>query len=140
LQIISLDFIEGLPRSAHADTILVVVDLFSKYAHFSTLLRPYTALKRVLTSAGVASLTRPCYRLHHSLSPSSPPAAIAHTLIKLSSTTPCKGFYFLSLAGDTIMYADAIETLDVEDLRRLLHARCFSLPRQNLPSCYPLPS
>jgi transposase InsO family protein len=44
-QIISLDFIEGLPRSAHADTILVVVDLFSKYAHFLPLLHPYTALK-----------------------------------------------------------------------------------------------
>jgi transposase InsO family protein len=44
-QIISMDFIEGLPRSAHADTILVVVDLFSKYAHFLPLLHPYTALK-----------------------------------------------------------------------------------------------
>lgn len=44
-QIISLDFIEGLPKSINADTILVVVDMFSKYAHFVPLLHPFSALK-----------------------------------------------------------------------------------------------
>jgi transposase InsO family protein len=44
-QVISMDFVEGLPRSHNADTILVVVDTFSKYAHFLPLLHPYTALK-----------------------------------------------------------------------------------------------
>ena len=31
---ISLDFIEGLPKSKHFDTILVIVDKLTKYAHF----------------------------------------------------------------------------------------------------------
>jgi hypothetical protein len=44
-QVISMDFIEGLPRSANADSILVVVDKFSRYAHFIPLLHPYTAFK-----------------------------------------------------------------------------------------------
>lgn len=43
-QIISMDFIEGLPRSHQQDCILVVVDRFSKYAHFMTLSHPFSAL------------------------------------------------------------------------------------------------
>lgn len=41
---ISLDFIEGLPRSSTADCILIVVDKFTKYGHFIPLSHPYTAL------------------------------------------------------------------------------------------------
>lgn len=43
-QMVSLDFIEGLPRSASFNCILVVVDKFSKYAHFVPLAHPFTAL------------------------------------------------------------------------------------------------
>jgi len=41
---VSLDFIEGLPKSGRNDTILVVIDKFTKYAHFLALAHPYTAL------------------------------------------------------------------------------------------------
>jgi hypothetical protein len=41
--IISLDFIEGLPKSSRYDTILVIVDKFTKYGHFLPLSHPYTA-------------------------------------------------------------------------------------------------
>lgn len=42
--IISMDFVEGLPRSGNADCILVIVDKFTKYGHFIPLSHPYTAL------------------------------------------------------------------------------------------------
>lgn len=44
-QIVSLDFIEGLPTSSSFNCILVVVHKFSKYAHFLQLSHPFSALK-----------------------------------------------------------------------------------------------
>jgi len=41
---VSLDFIEGLPKSRGKDTILVVVHRLSKYAHFMPLSHPFTTV------------------------------------------------------------------------------------------------
>ena len=57
-QVISLDFVEGLPKSKGMYVILVVVNTFSKYSHFLALAHPFTA-------AGVAKLFFDnIYKLH----------------------------------------------------------------------------
>jgi len=55
---ISLYFIEGLPKSKTFDTILVVIDKLTKYAHFICLAHPYTAI--TVAQAFLANI----YKLH----------------------------------------------------------------------------
>ena len=47
-QTVSMAFIEGLPKPASYNCILVVVDKFSKYAHFIPLSHPFTAFQVVI--------------------------------------------------------------------------------------------
>jgi hypothetical protein len=42
-QTITMDFVEGLPQSGQANCVLVVVDKFTRYAHFIPLKHPYAA-------------------------------------------------------------------------------------------------
>jgi hypothetical protein len=49
-QDLSMDFIEGLPKSQGYNVILVVVDRFTKYAHFLPVKHPYTVHSIAQTS------------------------------------------------------------------------------------------
>jgi hypothetical protein len=55
---VSLDFVEGLPRSGAYNSILVVVDKYSKFAHFVPLKHPFTVL--IVARAYLDNI----YRLH----------------------------------------------------------------------------
>jgi hypothetical protein len=37
-----MDFVDGLPQSANANCILVIIDKFTRYGHFLPLSHPYT--------------------------------------------------------------------------------------------------
>lgn len=43
-QVVCMDFIEGLPKSQKLDTIMVIIDKYTKYAHFVPLVHPFSAL------------------------------------------------------------------------------------------------
>ncbi|XBJ04555.1 hypothetical protein VPH35_023472 [Triticum aestivum] len=43
--LVSMDFVEGLPKSGSYNTILVVIDKYTKFGHFIPLAHPYSALQ-----------------------------------------------------------------------------------------------
>lgn len=53
---ITIDFIEGLPKSQGQDSIFVVLDHLSKYAHFIPLSHPFTA--KTVAAAFVKDVVR----------------------------------------------------------------------------------
>lgn len=122
-QVISMDFIDGLPRSGYADCIMVIVDKLSKFAHFVPLLHPYSAPK--VAQAFLDSV----FRLHgmptHIISDTDPvfTSIFWKELFKLANTTLCmSSAYHLQFNGQTERVNQCLET----------YLRCFihSCPRQ----------
>lgn len=57
-ELITMDFVEGLPQSSRYNSIMVVVDKFSRYAHFIPLTHPFTAFQVAL------AFVNNIYKLH----------------------------------------------------------------------------
>jgi hypothetical protein len=57
-QVVTMDFINGLPSSSGFDCIMVVVDKLSRYAHFIPLKHPFTAFSVAM------AYVKEVYRLH----------------------------------------------------------------------------
>jgi hypothetical protein len=79
---ISLDFVEGLPEVNDKSVILMVVDHFSKYAHFIALGHPYTATS--VACAFLADIVR-LHRFPASVVSDRDPCSLAISSVNSSS-------------------------------------------------------
>jgi hypothetical protein len=124
-EVVSMDFIEGLPRSGSANCIMVAVDNFSKYNHFLPLLHPFTA-----ATVAEAFLNN-VYKLHGM------PAAIISDRDKVLTSRFWQEFF--KLAKVTLQMSSSYhpQTERVNQcLKTYLH--CFVLVPSNGLSGWPL--
>lgn len=90
---ISMNFIEGLPRSQRYDCILVVVDLFTKYEHVLPLSHPFSAI------TVAQSFFQHIYKLHGL------PSAIVLDRDKIFTSTSWKELF--KLAGVSLLMSSS---------------------------------
>lgn len=111
--VVSMDFIEGLPSSSGFTCILVVVDLFSKYAHFVSIKHPFTA-----SSVAQCFLSN-AYKYH-----GLPQAIVSDQDRIFTSTFWCELF---RLAGVELRLSTAQSDGQTERVNRCLETflRCF---------------
>ncbi|KAE8709758.1 hypothetical protein F3Y22_tig00110328pilonHSYRG00349 [Hibiscus syriacus] len=113
-EVIIMDFIEGLPPSPKFNCILVVIDKFTKYAHFMPLAHPYTVVEvaRVYLDQ--------VYKLH------GPPKAEwwyninYHTALRMTPFKALYGYQALNVTWSTDSRMDAVQ--DVMQQREQLNS------------------
>lgn len=120
---ISMDFIEGLPKSNGKDVILVVVDRFTKYSHFLTLSHPFTV------NEVIPLLLDHIFKLH------GPPQVIVTDRDKIITSTLWQSLFKalginLHLSSAYHPQTDGQTERVNQCLENYLRCMCFTAPRR----------